>query len=158
MTVSAVGKECVETDRAYLAGLIDGDGAIMALIEKHNEKKFHFRVRVEVKVTQKNRKDVLFLPALSGCGNIRPNRTTWEWITRDQKQILRVLDMIRPYSKMKTRQIDIATKIIRTSVKDRRDLLEVARLADALSRFNVRSNNRRKNHAIMIKTHFSSND
>ena len=158
MTVSAVGKECVETDRAYLAGLIDGDGAIMALIEKHNEKKFHFRVRIEIKVTQKKKKDVLFLPALLGCGAIRSNRTTWEWITRDQQQVGRILPMIRPYSRMKSRQIDIALKILRTSIKKPGDLLAVARLADALSRFNVRSNNRRKNHATMIEAHFSSND
>ena len=48
-----MGKMNSEVDQAYLAGLIDGDGAIMATIEKHSEKKFGFRVRVEVKITQK---------------------------------------------------------------------------------------------------------
>ena len=42
MRANAVGKECAEVDRAYLAGLIDGDGAIMAIIEPHSEKKFRF--------------------------------------------------------------------------------------------------------------------
>ena len=38
------------------------------------------------------------------------------------------------------------------------DLAYVAELADALSRFNVRSNNRRKNHVAMIQEYLSSND
>ena len=48
-----MGRILSEADRAYLAGLIDADGAIMASIEKHREKKFGFRVRVTLKITQK---------------------------------------------------------------------------------------------------------
>ena len=158
MKASAVGKKCVEVDRAYCAGLIDGDGAIMAIIEPHSEKKFRFRVRIELKVTQKDRKSLIFLPRLLGCGSIRANRTTYDWITRDQKEIVRVLSMIRPYSKTKWQQMDIATRIAQTPIRSRADLLRVARWADTLSRFNVRSNNRRKNHVTMIQAHFSSND
>jgi hypothetical protein len=36
--------------------------------------------------------------------------------------------------------------------------IKMARLADALSKFNVRSKDRRKNHAAMIKAYISSND
>ena len=80
MHASAVGKMEAEVGRAYLAGLIDGDGAVSATIERHPEKKFGFRVRVVTK----------------------------------------------------------------------NDLIKQARLADTLSRFNVRSKNRRKNFATMI--------
>ena len=37
---NAVGKEYSEAKRAYLAGFLDADGAIMATIERHQEKKF----------------------------------------------------------------------------------------------------------------------
>ena len=158
MDASAVGKRCSEVDRAYCAGLIDGDGSIMALIEPHSEKRFRFRVRIELKITQKYRKDLVFLPNLLGCGLIRTNRTTCDWITRDQKEIFRVLSLIKPYSRTKQRQIQIACDIIQTSIKRSEDLLRVARLADTLSKFNVRSKNRRKNYATMIQEHFSSND
>ena len=40
--VHPVGKTIPEVQKAYLAGFIDGDGAIMALIERHPAK----RVRV----------------------------------------------------------------------------------------------------------------
>lgn len=158
MRANTVGKTCVEVDRAYIAGLIDADGAIMAIIEPHREKKFRFRVRIEIKVTQKRKEALVFLPKLLGCGTIRANRTTYDWITRDQQQVLRVLSLISPYSRSKQQQIKIATKIIRTPIGVREDLLRVARLADALSRFNVRSKNRRKNYAAMIQASVSPND
>ena len=150
MKANAVGKNCIEVDRAYLAGLIDADGAIMALIEPHREKKFHFRVRMMIKITQKKKEDLLFLLPMLGIGSIRANRTTHDWILRDQKQISHVLSLIRPYSRMKRRQIDIAHTILRLRIGNRKDLLRAAQLADTLSRFNVRSKNRRKNYATMI--------
>ena len=153
-----MGKKCAEVDRAYCAGLIDGDGAIMALIEPHHEKKFRFRVRIELKITQKYKKDLVFLPALLGCGSIRANKTTCDWITRDQKEILRALLLVGPYMRMKREQVRIACEIIQTPIREFADLKRVARLADALSRFNVRSKNRRKNYAVMIKAYFSPND
>ena len=158
MKASAVGKRCSVADRAYCAGLVDGDGAIMALIEPHREKKFRFRVRIELKITQKHRRDLAFLCKLLACGSVRTNRTTCDWITRDQKEVLRVLSLIAPYSKMKQKQIHIATKILQTPIQEFADLKRVARLADALSKFNVRSKNRRKNYATMIQEHLSSND
>ena len=158
MVASAVGKKCSVAERAYLAGLIDGDGAIMAIIEPMNDKKFRFRVRIEFKVTQKYSKDIVFLVDLLGVGKVRKNRTTADWITRDQKEIARILDLIQPYSRMKQNQIQYALEIIRTPILERRDLLHVARLADTLSKFNVRSKLRRKNYAKVIKEYFSSND
>ena len=159
MNASAVGKKCSVAERAYLAGLIDGDGAIMAIIEPHSEKKFRFRVRIELKITQKDRKYMEFIPKTFGCGSIRTSKkAVSDWITRDQKEIARILSLIKPYSRMKQQQIIIAMKIIDTSVRKRHDLLRVARLADSLSRFNVRSKNRRKNYVSMIEEYFSPND
>ena len=158
MKASAVGKRCSVANRAYIAGLIDGDGAIMALIEPHSEKKFRFRVRIELKITQKNARDLAFLVIILGCGSVRQNRTTSDWLTRDQKEVLRVLALIAPFSRMKKQQIKYARKIIQTSIRSRDDLMRVARLADLLSKFNVRSKKRRKNYAAMVQEHFSSND
>ena len=59
---------------------------------------------------------------------------------------------------MKKQQIDYAQKIIEIPIKEFRDLKRVAQLADALSKFNVRSKNRRRNFAAMVQEHVSSND
>jgi hypothetical protein len=158
MKAGAVGKKCTEADLAYIAGLIDGDGAVMAIIEPHSEKKFRFRVRISIKITQKERKHLLFLPQLLGTGSVQQNRTAFDWVSRDQKEIARVLGDLLPFSRIKHMQMKKALKILDTSIRSREDLMRVARLADTLARCNVRSNNRRKNHVTKIEAHFSSND
>jgi hypothetical protein len=100
----------------------------------------------------------VFLCKLLGCGSVRQNRTTSDWLTRDQKEVARILELIVPYSKMKQKQIQHALEIIRTPIREASDLVRVALLADALSKLNVRSKNRRKNYATMIQEHLSSND
>jgi hypothetical protein len=158
MNASAVGKIGVEVDHAYLAGLIDGDGCIMATIERHSEKKFGFRVRVEVKITQKESDLLKLLHSFYKIGVIRKNRTTFDWIIRDRNHVNEILKLIGPYTKAKSNQVELARRILHLSDDSREGLLEMARLADALSKFNVRSKNRRLNYASMIKIPVSSND
>ena len=158
MNASAVGKIGVEVDHAYLAGLIDGDGCIMATIERHSEKKFGFRVRVEAKITQKESDLLRFLHSFYKIGVIRKNRTTFDWIIRDRVQVNRILDLIGPYTKAKSNQVELARQILNLSDDSSKRLLKMARLADTLSKFNVRSRNRRSNYASMIKIPVSSND
>ena len=146
-----MGKSLSEVERAYLAGLLDGDGAIMALIEKHSEKRFGFRVRLEINATQSHREDVAWLPGQTGVGYIRRNLRTYQWVVRDQQAVRWLLDMIAPFTRSKTNQVALAIQILELRIESRQDLLEVAHLADALSKFNVRSELRRKNHAAMIQ-------
>ena len=156
--VGSVGKGCSEVDRAYIAGLIDCDGAIMASIESHKEKKFGFRVRVILQFTQKNPELLQWIHALLGVGYIRKNRTTFDWIVKDQHYCKELLEMIQMYSRGKHKQVELALKILETSITSQSDLIMVARLADSLSSYNVRSFGRRKNYASKIQDHSSSND
>jgi hypothetical protein len=149
--VGTVGKQLSEVERAYLAGLLDGDGAIMALIERHSEKRFRFRVRLQINVTQFHREDVAWLPLQTGVGYIRRNLKTYQWMVRDQKAVAWLLEMIAPYARSKARQVELARQILAIPINTIEDLLEIARLADALSAFNVRSRLRRKNFAAMIQ-------
>jgi len=156
--VSSVGKGCSEADRAYIAGLIDCDGAIMASIESHKEKKFGFRVRIIIQFTQKNPQLLQWIQSLLGVGIIAKNRTTFDWIVRDQQICKEILELIQVYSRGKSQQVKIGLQILQTTISSKEDLLFVARLADTLSSFNVRSFGRRKNYASKIQEHFSSND
>ena len=147
-----------EVQRAYIAGLIDADGAIMALIERHPQKRFKFRVRVEMKLTQKQTPILRWLKSKLALGSIKKNRTTFDWLTRDQQEIQSLLTSLLPFLKVKRRQAEIALRIIATSVNSKKDLLKVARLADALSINNPRSRNRRKNFAAMVEDSIYPND
>ena len=156
--VGSVGKGCSEVDRAYIAGLFDCDGAIMATIESHKEKKFKFRIRVILKLTQKNPQLLQWISNLLGIGHIYKNRTTSDWIVKDQQQCKELLEMIQFYSRGKQSQIKLALEIFKISINSESDLIKIARLADTLSSFNVRSFGRRKNYASKIQEHTSSND
>jgi hypothetical protein len=151
MNASAVGKNYSEAELAYASGFIDADGAIMACIEKHSEKKFGFRVRVVLKVSQKEIFIIKWFLKTFGVGNIRKNKNIFDWQIQNQTDCLRMLKIFLPFIKVKKKQAKIAVSILKTSVKSRKDLIRIATLADALSRFNVRSKNRRKNFVSMIQ-------
>ena len=156
--VGSVGKRYSKADRAYIAGLFDCDGAIMASIEPHKEKKYRFRVRVILKFTQKHPNLPQWLQSFSDVGIIRRNRTTYDWVVRDQGHCKELLELMQAFSRGKAKQIQFALQILNTSITSRSDLQKVAYLADALSTLNVRSLGRRKNYASKIEEYFSSND
>ena len=158
--VNTVGKESSEADRAYLSGFLDGDGAIMAVVEKHQEKKFGFRVRIIIKISQRDREPLMWFKDKFGVGSIRSNTRSFDWIIRNQIDAEKVLDLIMPYVKAKRKQTKIAKKLLELNqkVNSKEEFLVVARLADSLSKFNVRSKNRRKNGSIMVEEFFSRND
>jgi hypothetical protein len=146
-----VGKEFSEVNRAYLAGFLDADGAIMAHIEKHYEKKYGFRIRVVVKITQKERSVLDWFVNQFQIGKVVRNRTTYDWVIKDQKMVRLVLQIVTPYLQVKRTQAQYAIEILNTSISSNDDLMRMAQLADALSRLNVRSQNRRKNYAVTVQ-------
>lgn len=153
-----MGKILSEVERAYIAGLIDADGAIMALIERHSEKKFKFRVRIEMRLTQKEPYILKWIRSKLLIGKVRTNRTTFDWLTREQNEIRNLLELLLPFMKIKNKQARLALKIIDASIRSKKDLLRVARLADALAVNNPRSRGRRKNFATMVEGSISPND
>ena len=158
MKVNPVRKTFSEVNKAYLAGLIDGDGAIMACIEPHKEKKFRFRVRVCIKISQNDSKVLKWSQKITRFGNIRQNRNLYEWYSYDQKIIRDFLISLLPYFRVKKKQSQLAIKILNSKITSKKDLIKVALIADALSRLNVRSKGRRKNFATMIQESVSPND
>ena len=151
MKANAVGKNYSEVGLAYASGFIDADGSIMACIERHNEKRFGFRVRVVLKVSQKEIMIIKWFLKTFKLGNIRKNQTIYDWQIQNQKDCLKMLQIFLPYIRVKKRQAKIAIQILKTPVHTRKTLIRIASLADALSRFNVRSKNRRKNFVSMIQ-------
>jgi len=158
--VNTVGKETFEVDRAYLAGFLDGDGAIMASIEKHQEKRFGFRVRIIIKISQRDSNNLVWFCDRFKMGRICDNGRSFDWIIKNQNDCALLLNKITLYLKAKHRQAKIAQKILETNsnVDSREKFLEIARLADSLSALNVRSQSRRLNYATMVEEAFSRND
>ena len=153
-----MGRILFEANLAYLAGLFDGDGAIMAWIETHREKKFGFRVRVVIKITQKHSEFLQELQEELGVGRVIQNRNAYELIIKDQKHILTLLIQFKKYLRIKRKQAEIALQILEYEIISKEDLLVVAELADTLASFNVRSKSRRKNFVSKIQGSVPPND
>ena len=148
-----------EVNKAYISGLLDGDGAIMACIEKHAEKKFGFRIRIYIKISQNDYKILNWCKSITSLGNIRNVKNDeFEWIIKNQENAKSLLDSLLPYLKIKKRQAKLAQKILNTEIKTIKNLLKNAELSDTLSKLNVRSQGRRKNFAAMIQESISPND
>lgn len=154
MTDVTVGKDLSnDITKAYIAGFLDGDGAVTAVIERHAEKKFGFRVRVSLDFYQhKDHVKLLqYLKRVFGEGSLgRSIRDTHKLSLRNQATLRIILPLLYPFSRIKRNQIRIALRILNTTIHEKRDLLKVARLADELSSYNVRSRSRRKNFSTII--------
>ncbi len=104
-----------------------------------------------LKITQKDRTILVWIFSELKVGKVVCNRTVYDWIVKDQNHIVDLLNNLKPYLRVKKAQAEYAVGIIRRPIVDRCDLMEVALLADALARLNVRSERRRKNYALMIQ-------
>ncbi len=153
-----MGKLLTEVNSAYLAGFMDGDGAIMATIEGHSEKLFGYRVRVVLKISQMLEKHVAWLVDMTGAGSVKKCKSTFEWIVRDQRDVLSLLTQISSFLHTKRKQALLAIKILNIKIMTKESLFEAAQLADTLASFNVRSKNRRRNFSSMIQVNDSRND
>lgn len=146
-----MGKNVSAAIRAYTAGFIDADGAIMATIERHNEARYNFRVRVTVKITQGNKVVLDWFESVYGFGRVVPNRSAYDWLIRGRNDTAKILKLTKPYLRTKSEQAQLALEILSTRPDSESDLIRIAQMADSLSKLNVRSKNRRTNYTAMIQ-------
>ena len=138
---------------AYIAGFLDGDGAVSAIIERHPEKKFRFRVRITLDFYQhKSNIGVLrFIQKFLKEGSLGKSiRNTHKLSLKNQETLRRILPVLYRYSFVKKRQIELALKILQSNIGSKEDLIKVARMADQLCSYNVRSKSIRKNTSKII--------
>lgn len=147
-----------EIDCAYLAGFFDADGSIMASIEKHPEMKFGFRVRLSIKIAQKERHILDEIKHQLSWGHVRLSRGVHEYTIKDQQHVCAFVDLIYPFCRVKCRQLDLSRRIAcaMERILSVNELMEVAQLADSLAECNVRSKNRRKNYTTKIQSNIDS--
>ena len=102
---------------AYLAGFLDGDGSVVATLERYYSKRFPYRVRIKVNFTQHARhKDKLKLmqEALGGLGVIRTNvrKNLAELVIQERSQVQAVLARLVPFLLIKKDQANLALEVL----------------------------------------------
>ena len=102
----------------YIAGFLDGDGSIIAGIEKRpDRRRFPYRVRLKINFTQHVRhKNMMFLlqEALGKVGSVRyiPTHNLAELVIQKRSDLKATLERLMPYLILKQRQARIMLAMI----------------------------------------------
>ena len=101
---------------------------------------------------------VAWIPEETGRGRVRENQGCYDWLVRDQRDALWLLQSIAPYARTKARQVLLARQILERTLRTYDDLRAVAQMADTLSALNARSRGKRQHSAAMVQEMISRND
>ena len=103
---------------AYIAGFLDGDGSIVATVEKRPERRrFPYRVRIRINFTQHERHRKLieiirhFLGDVGAIRGIKSHKLV-ELVIGDRNEIEKTLARLLPFIVLKERQAKIQLEII----------------------------------------------
>ena len=110
-----------ETDKAYIAGFIDGEGSI-GLRACHSSRGYTYdSYLIRIKVAQTNEDVLQWIKTMTGVGSVRQRkdvpgyRRAWEWYLAG-RNALKVLHEIYPYLRVKRIQAEIAFEFEKTYV------------------------------------------
>lgn len=159
-TVGKISSHLSETEKAYIAGFLDGDGSIIGSIERHKEKKYGYRVRVIMKFSQHTDNIYLlkFLKEKIDEGNILKGDKVSELVIKSQTAIKNLLVDLQPYSILKQSQIKNALSLLNLKTSNRKSLIRSAKLANQISKHNLKSKSRKKLTLRMFLQDISHND
>jgi len=131
-------KKLSETEKAYIAGLIDGEGSI--LVTK--------RIRPAITVTNTN-KDIIFWlgEKLGGDEHIssrskgRKRKTVWRWGTTKILHIKDILENILPYLRIKKRHAELLLQFCNLKINGEPDNEKFLIIFEKLKKLNQKGKN-----------------
>lgn len=157
------------TDLAYLAGLIDGDGSIIAQFVPsggRHDYKFKYQIRLTIQISQLKKRMWLLkqLQDMIGAGTIRvrsSNSRASRSETEDMADFILVgppveslLKQLQPYLKVKQKQANLVLKIaeqLPTSRQSAEGLVKLGQLVERVAALND-SKNRKITLAVVAAT------
>ena len=141
---------------AYIAGFLDGDGSIMATVEKRPERRrFPYRVRVRIRINftqhERHRKLIEIIKHFLGnVGAIREAKSHHlvELVIQDRTEVERIIVRLLPFIILKERQAKIVLKILkiykmakvnsRSSLSEK-EYLDILNLVQEIRKLNSRT-------------------
>ncbi|MBI2009877.1 MAG: LAGLIDADG family homing endonuclease [Candidatus Chisholmbacteria bacterium] len=135
--------------RAYLAGLLDGDGSIMLQLKPREGMRYLFRVKTAVVLYQDSRymETLKKFRTLIGAGYVyRRNDHMSELRIEGFTQVKRFLQLIQPYVQFKHNQVTLLLAALNIAQRKKYtidEFLEICKMADAIATTNYRSSQRK---------------
>ncbi len=126
-----------QTQLAYLAGFIDGDGSIYARLKPNGTYRYGFQIAPYIVLFQSAKDETNFkiICEMLNCGYLRKRKDgILEYTIGRKEEILALIKAIRPYLILKRQQADLLEEIFKQKVlvKDAKDF---ARLMDLINKF-----------------------
>ena len=145
------------SQRAYIAGLLDGDGCIMLQLRQRSDFRFLFRPKTVVILYQESRhhEDIQYIQSMIGAGYVyKRNDHMSEYRLEGHKQVKDLLVKLKPHVLFKQKQLEFMLKAI-TILQKRKysldDFLRVCNLSDLIARQNY-STSARKYSASYVRS------
>ncbi len=129
------------TTLAYIAGFLDGDGSIFFQIVPRKDYRQKFQIRTSIAFYQKKEYvEILnWLKEIFGVGYIRNRKTGMsDYTIVDSKEVKKILLLLKPYVKLKKKQVELGLEIIEKldNKKSDKDFLEICKLVDKFKELN----------------------
>jgi len=126
-----------QTQLAYLAGFIDGDGSIYARLKPNDTYRYGYQIAPYIILFQSAKDEVNFqkICQMLNCGYLRRRKDgILEYTIGRQEEILDLINKIKPYLILKKRQANLIEKIFKTKslVKNLKDF---NKLMDLVNQF-----------------------
>jgi hypothetical protein len=126
-----------QTQLAYLAGFIDGDGSIYVRLKPNETYRYGFQIAPYIVLFQSAKDETNFqkICAMLDCGYLRRrNDGILEYTIGRKEEILALIQKIKPYLVLKRRQADLLEKIFKykSLVKNAQDF---SKLMDLINQF-----------------------
>ncbi len=129
------------TQKAYIAGFLDGDGSIYVRSRPNADYRYGFQIAPYVAFFQSSKDRVNFeeICSLIGSGYLRArNDGMLEYVIQKQQAIRSLLSDIKPFLVLKKRQADLMLLILQKKmlVKSKKDFIVLMRLVDQFRELN----------------------
>ena len=98
-----------DTDRAYLAGLFDGEGCASVSFTQYTKKgrdRLYDSCKVHLAISNKDENALRDVLLMIGKGGIYPGKGVFSFRTGDPSDILGIIEVIKPYVKIKKQSLE----------------------------------------------------
>ena len=129
------------TQRAYLAGFLDGDGSVYVRAKPNNSYKYGFQVAPYIVLfqSQKDKENFKKVYSMVELGYLRTRKDgILEYIIGKKENIQKFISIVEPYVLMKKEQINLLKKIIllKEKVENKEDFNALIKLIDSFRDLN----------------------
>ena len=129
------------TDRAYIAGFLDGDGSIYVQARKNDTYRYGYQVAPAIVFFQSAKTEKLFreFHEFLNLGLMRKRKDGVMEVTVGRiAEIMQLIAIVKPYTRLKKKQLALLEQILRAkeAVEDEKTFSNLLRLIDGYRNLN----------------------